>query len=89
MANPFFEAFGNAMMQSAPSNNAGSNIFTMAQQFKANPLGFLMQKKLKLGPNINTHDPNEMLNYLVNSGQIPQSRVEWAKQKLSSLGGTR
>ncbi len=83
MANPFFEAF----RQRAPSQ--GPNIFTMLQQFKANPIGFLMQKKMHLGPNVNVNDPNSVLQYLIDSKQVPQSRVDWAKQQLSSLGSGR
>ena len=76
MSNPFFEAF----RQRTPSQ--GPNIFTMAQQFKANPIGFLMQKKMNLPPNVNASDPNAILNYLVNSGQVSQSRVDWARQQM-------
>lgn len=82
MPNPFYEALG----QSA-GNVAMPNLFAMLQQFKTNPIAFIAQKKLNLGPNVNVHDPNAMLSYLVNSGQVPQSRVDWAKQQLSSLGG--
>lgn len=89
MANPFFEALGQRVAPNAPGSGGGPNIFAMAQQFKANPIGFLIQKKMHIAPNVNMNDPNAMLEYLVNSKQVPQSRVDWAKKQLSSLGGGR
>ncbi len=82
MSNPFYEALGQTT-----GNGGMTNLFTMLQQFKANPIAFIAQKKLRIEPNVNMNDPNAMLNYLVNSGQVSQSRVDWAKQQLSSLRG--
>lgn len=83
MANPFFTALNanvaNSSMQSGP------NIFQMAQQLKANPLLFILQRKLNIPTNL-MNDPNAMLNYLVGTKQIPQTQVDWAKQQLIQMG---
>lgn len=87
MPNPFYEALSQTMTPNAANNGEMPNLFAMLQQFKTNPIAFIAQKKLHLKPNINMSDPNAMLSYLVSSGQVPQSRVDWAKQQLSSLRG--
>lgn len=77
MANPFYSAL-NPTVPQAP----GPNIFQMAQQLKANPLQFILQKKLNIPMNL-MNNPDAMLDYLVRTNQVPQSRVDWAKQQLT------
>lgn len=83
MANPFFEAImGNNSRGSIPSKEV---LVQMAQQFKRNPLGFLLQKKLNIPSNL-VGNPDAMLGYLLQSGQVQQSQVDWAKQQMAQQG---
>ena len=52
----------------------------LLQQLKANPLQFLMQKKLNLPQGIPTNDPQAILNHLVRSGQVAQQQINAAYQ---------
>ena len=54
-----------------------NNLLSMYQQFRANPMQMLA-KKYNLPNNLN--DPNEIIQYLLNSGQITQSQVNQAMQ---------
>lgn len=49
------------------------NLLQMLQQLKNNPLQILAQK-YKLPQNIGS-DPNEIIQYLLNSGQVSQEQV--------------
>ena len=59
-----------------------NNPMTMLQQFKANPLQFLMQRKMNLPQNIPMNDPQAILNHLVGSGQISQQQINNAYQMM-------
>ena len=61
-------------------------MFTMLQQLKANPVQFLLQRRLNLPQNISVNDPNAILNYLVSSGQISQERINNAYQMAQHMG---
>ena len=52
----------------------------MLQQFKMNPLQFLMQKRLNLPQGVPMNDPNAIMNYLLQSGQISQQQIDNAYQ---------
>lgn len=52
----------------------------MLQQLKANPLQFLMQRKLNLPQGIPTNDPQAILNHLVRTGQVSQQQINAAYQ---------
>lgn len=52
-------------------------IMSMLNQFKQNPLSILLQR-FNLPQNMN--NPQEILNHLLNSGQINQNMVDQAKQ---------
>lgn len=83
MPNPFF----NALMGNRTNQAAGpQNLIGMAQQFKANPVGFLLQNRLNVPSNI-ANDPNAILQHLITTGQVNPSRVEAAKQELFKMGG--
>ena len=47
------------------------------QQFVQNPLQYLMQSKMNIPQNMNS--PQEIQQYLLNSGQINQSQMNWAQ----------
>lgn len=54
-----------------------NDIFTMAMQFKQNPLGMLSQR-FNIPQNIT--NPNDILQYLLNTRQITQQQVNIAMQ---------
>lgn len=62
------------------------NPMQMLQQLKANPLQFLMQRRMKLPQNINVNDPQAILNHLVSSGQVSQEQVNQAYQMMQKIG---
>lgn len=57
-----------------------NNIVQMYQQLVNNPVQFLMQRKFNLPENINTKDPNAIIQHLLNSGQVSQAQVNQAMQ---------
>jgi hypothetical protein len=63
------------------------SMLQMVQQFKQNPLGFLLQRRLNVPPNV-TNDPNAILNYLLSTGQVNQNQINMAYQTLQN-GGMR
>lgn len=60
-------------------NNIG-NIMGMVQQFKANPMQFLLQKKLNVLQNVAMDNPQAIMDYLLQSGQINQQQINQAYQ---------
>lgn len=82
MANPFF----NAMMGQSPMLSGLQNLYSMLPQFKANPLGFILQQKMNIPANI-ANNPDAILQHLVNTGQVNPSRVDAARQELIKMGG--
>lgn len=66
MASPLYQQF-------QPQNN----FLTMLNQFKQNPVGMLSQK-FNIPQNMN--DPNEILQHLLNSGQVSQDQVNKVMQ---------
>ena len=60
------------------------NIFGMLQQFKANPMQMLMQRRLNVPQNI-SGDPQAILNHLLQTGQISQNQVNQAYQMMQGL----
>lgn len=54
-----------------------NDIFSMAMQFKQNPLGMLSQR-FNIPQNIT--NPNDILQYLLNTRQITQQQVNIAMQ---------
>ena len=63
------------------------SMLQMVQQFKQNSLGFLLQRRLNVPPNV-ANDPNAILNYLLSTGQINQNQINMAYQTLQN-GGMR
>ena len=56
----------------------GVNTMSMLNQLRTNPLGFLKQKGLNVPDNLT--DPNAIIQYLMNSGQINQQMYNQARQ---------
>ena len=59
-----------------------NNPMAMLQQFKANPLQFLMQRRMNIPQGIPMNDPQAILNHLVGSGQISQQQINNAYQMM-------
>ena len=55
-----------------------TNPMQMLQQLRANPMQFLRQAGYNVPNNLN--DPNQIIQHLMNSGQISQQRYEQARQ---------
>lgn len=70
--NPLFEAVGNT-----PS------IAQMLQQLKANPMAVL-SRRFNLPQNIS--NPNDIIQHLVQTGQVSQERVNAAYQQAHRMG---
>lgn len=79
MPNPFYTAMG------AGKQNGSMNFMQALQDFKANPLKFMLQRKLNVPSNI-LNDPNAILQHLLATGQISQSRVNSAYQEIQNGG---
>ena len=60
--------------------NNPMNIMGMLQQFKANPMQLLMQKRMNIPQGISMNDPQAILNHLVQSGQVSQQQLNNAYQ---------
>ena len=56
----------------------------MLGQLKANPVQFLMQRRLNLPVNL-ANDPNEIINYLLKTGQVSQDAVNRAYQQMEQF----
>lgn len=56
----------------------GMNPMQMIQQLKANPIQFLQRAGFNVPSNLNS--PNDIIQHLMNSGQISQQRYEQARQ---------
>jgi len=56
----------------------GMNPMQMIQQLRANPIQFLQRAGLNVPQNLNS--PNDIIQYLMNSGQISQQNYERARQ---------
>lgn len=52
----------------------------MLQQLKANPIQFLLQRKMNLPQGMPMNDPQAILNHLVQSGQVTQQQINQAYQ---------
>lgn len=54
-----------------------NDIVNMYQQIRSNPMQ-LLSRKFNIPQNVNQTDPNEILQYLLNTGQVTQSQVNQA-----------
>ena len=62
-----------------------NQLMGMLGQLKANPIQFLMQRKLNLPQSINMNDPQAILNHLIQSGQVNQQQINQAYQIMQSF----
>lgn len=71
----------NKLFQETQNNSLMGNV----QQIKSNPVQYLMQRKLNIPPEY-ASNPQEAVNYLVQSGQVSQERMNWAMQMANQMG---
>ena len=71
--NPFY----NAMNQQNPMQ--------MLNSLKGNARQFLIQRKFNLPQNIDANNPQEITNYLVQSGQVSQDAINRAYKIAQSM----
>lgn len=60
------------------------NPMQMLQQLRSNPVSMLKQAGYSIPDGMN--NPQQMVNYLLQSGQIPQTRYQQAMQMFSRMG---
>ncbi len=75
MANPLFQMMNNGL---------AGNIMQMLPQFKQNPLGALMGAGYNIPANMN--NPQQILQHLVQSGQVNQGQLDYAQRMAQMLG---
>ena len=75
--NPLFNALGGMA-------SGGLNPIAMLNQLKSNPLGFLRQKGFNVPDNLN--NPNDIIQHLMNTGQINQAQYNQARQMAQRFG---
>lgn len=60
-----------------------NNVFSMLQQFKTNPVQML-QKRFNIPQNL--HDPNQIIQHLLDTKQVSQQQIDSIKQMQSFFG---
>ena len=61
----------------------GGNPLEMLGQLKSNPAGFLSQKGFNVPEGMN--DPNQIIQHLLQSGQISNARLNYAQQLMRMM----
>lgn len=61
------------------------NIQQMLGQIKANPMQFLLQRKMNVPQNM-MNDPQAIINHLVQTGQVNQNQINSAYQMAQQMG---
>lgn len=69
--------------QNQPNQQQQMNPMQAVNQLKQNPASFLKQAGYSIPANAN--NPNQIIQHLLQSGQIPQSRLTAAQQMLSQM----
>ena len=64
------------------------NIQQMLGQIKANPMQFLLQRKMNV-PQSMMNDPQAIINHLVQTGQVNQNQINSAYQMAQQMGFKR
>ena len=62
-----------------------NDIMSMVQQIKANPLQFLVQRRMNIPQGIQMNDPQAILNHLVQTGQVSQQQINNAYQLMGQF----
>lgn len=66
------------------TNGLSGNIMNMLPQIKQNPMNVLQQAGLNIPTNMT--NPNEILNHLIQSGQVNQQQLDYAQKMAQMLG---
>ena len=61
------------------------SLMQMLPHIKANPMQFLLQRKLNI-PQAMTSDPNAIINHLLQTGQVSQAQMNNAYQMAQQMG---
>lgn len=62
----------------------GMNIMQMLTQMKSNPMGVLRQAGFNVPDNLN--NPQQIIQHLMNSGQVNQNQLNQAQQMAQTFG---
>lgn len=62
----------------------GNQMMQMLGQLKANPMQFLMQRRMNIPANI-ANDPSAIVNHLLQTGQVSQDAVNRAYQQMGQF----
>ena len=63
------------------ARNQQPNFMQMLQQLKSNPVQFVMQRRFNLPQNFQG-GPQDIINHLINTGQVSQQQVNQITQQL-------
>lgn len=74
MSNPLFSQLGGAVPQ---------NPMQMIQKLRSDPVGMLRSRGLQIPDGMN--NPQQIINHLLQSGQVPQSRYAQVLQNMQQL----
>lgn len=74
MASELFQSFGNQQMQSVPAQ----------QNPREQAMDLLRQRGIQIPESI-TNNPNAIIQHLMQSGQIPQGRLNMAQQIMQRM----
>lgn len=70
--------------QAPPQQRQAPNPMQMMQELRANPASFLKKAGLDIPEGMS--DPQQMVNHLMQSGQVSQSRYQQAVQMMGAMG---
>ena len=65
----------------------GNNVMSMLSQLKQNPLALLNRAGYNVPANISS--PQQIVQHLVQSGQVNQSQLDYAQQMAQMFGGLK
>ena len=78
MANPLFQMMGGM---------GGNNIMGMLSQLKQNPMAMLTRAGFNVPGNVS--GPQQIVQHLVQSGQVNQQQLDYAQQMAQMFGGLK
>lgn len=74
MSNPLFQAMG-----------GGNNMMQMLGQLQKNPLALLQRAGFNIP--VNVSNPQQIVQYLVSSGQVNQTQLDYAQRMAQMFKG--
>lgn len=66
-------------------NVSTNNPIQLLNQIKNNPMSFVMQRGLNIPQDI-ANDPNKIIQYLMNTGQVSQEKYNAAIHQAQTMG---